>query len=75
MAKVKPMHEILIADLTMVHDSIASTEHKRKLSIWRERHLFKIRTYEKIFEELAEHKHHVVNALKFVSTFTSQISC
>ena len=34
-----------------------------------------MRTYERISEELAKYRQHVVDVLRFVSTFVSQIPC
>lgn len=69
LAEVKPRHEIIIADLDAAYGSAVSREHKRQILAWRERHVFKVKTYERISEEFIVYRQRVVEALLFISEF------
>lgn len=73
MAEVKPRHEIIIVDLNTAYGATASTKHKRQILAWKEHHVFKVKTYERLVEEFIAYRQRVVEAFLFVNEFITEI--
>lgn len=67
MAEGMAKDHVLISQLAVAYDAMVVEEEKRKIFAWREQHLFRMQTHERIYARLNTLKENVTRALELIS--------